>query len=265
MADPVLLIHGMFANHQALERMAGLLRAQGFDVHCPDLPGHAPGRDDPGLGTYSLGDYVDALSAYVVARDWPQPPILIGHSLGGLLAMQLASRVAALALVLLVPAPPSNLHALSLSALPAFVGMLGQRSFWRRPYKPSFEALRQVAFAGIDEARQRRLYDQLGPESGRVILQVGASFLDRGRASRVDFGSIGCPVYVVACGLDRLVSAAVVRRIANRIPGATLRMWPDRGHLVIDDEHTEQTVQELVGWLRPILARFRRQQPAIRL
>lgn len=259
MADPALLIHGMWASGRELERFAGLLRAHGFDPLAPDLPGHTPGTVDPALGRYSLRNYVDALAGEVANQGWTRPPIIVGHSMGGLLAMQLAARIPALALVLLAPAPPSNVRVLSTSALPAFFGLLRQGAFWSQPYKPSFEALRRVAFVGIAARRHRELYERWVPESGRAIFEVGLWPLDREHAARVDFTEIRCPVYVVACGRDRLVPAAAVRRIAARFPAATLRFWPERGHWVIDDDDTEQMIGEIVGWLRPILARQRRE------
>lgn len=251
MSESIVLIHGMWVTGQALEPLAQAFARHGFDCITPTLPGHVAGRVDESVGQLSLDDYADAIDAELRERGLPEDVPLLGHSMGGLLAMKLAARRKPRALILLTPAAPAAINAVSLGVLPVFIGMLGRGAFWRKAWRPSFAAMKRCAFPGLRPERFRLLYERSTGESGRAICEIAL----RLRPARVDLGQIQCPVYLVSCGLDRMTPAKVIRRLARRLGQATLRFWPDRGHWVVDDEHTPQMVQEIVGWLRPILYR----------
>lgn len=107
---PLVFIHGWCCEGgQFAELAASLSRA--YRVYCPDLPGH--GRT--ALGTFQPGfaNYADALAAWITDRQLDRP-ILVGHSMGGALALMAATRVPVRAVINLdgsLPAAPSTLQA----------------------------------------------------------------------------------------------------------------------------------------------------------
>lgn len=253
MPYPVILIHGMWCTGENWKRVAAQMNARGYRCVAPSLPAHDASPDQPlHVGALSLRDYVDSLEQTARALDDQRPPIIIGHSMGGLLAQQLAMRVPPLAMVLLTPAPAAGTLALSSKNIGAVLPwMLGGR-FWRNAYKPGFARAQHYAFRGLPPERHRSLYEGMVHESGRVIFEIGMWPLDAARAAAVDVSQIRCPVYVVSAGRDWLTPASVVRKTARRYPQATLRHYPNRAHWVIDDEDTEEMVHSICGWLRPI-------------
>lgn len=89
MTRRALLIHGLSSNSRTWWRVAAALEAEGWEVATPDLRGHgeAPRRE-----TYSFDDY---------ASDLPAGPwdLIVGHSLGGAVAIVAASNTARLVLL----------------------------------------------------------------------------------------------------------------------------------------------------------------------
>jgi len=237
----------MFATGCDLSRLADAFRAHGFDPLVPTLPRHAPEADPSGL---SLLDYVSALEAEIDRQGWTRAPVIVGHSMGGLLAQALAARRSTAALVLLAPAPLAGQAYNPLPAFPLYAPMLAQGAFWRKAFHPAFESFARVALAGIDSREHARMYAGTVADSGRAIAEIAFWFLDRRHAARVDSDRIDCPVWLASGGLDRLVPASSVRATARRYPGATLRHWPDRGHILTDDDATEPMVDEIVAWLQ---------------
>ena len=77
-----------------------------------------------------------------------------------------------------------------------------------------------------------------------------AGFLDRQRASEVDFARVTCPVYVVRTGRDELTPSRVVRSNAARYPQAALRHYPERGHWVLDDLDAEEMNTDIANWIQ---------------
>jgi len=81
----VVLLHGLFGQGSNLGSIARALQTE-FRVHSPDLPdhGHSPWTDEP-----SIASYAEAVGHWMAARDIPRAHVL-GHSLGGKVAMELA-------------------------------------------------------------------------------------------------------------------------------------------------------------------------------
>lgn len=250
MAHPVVLIHGMWCTGANFARLRDALRARGHDCHAPNLPHHAIGQDDPAVGPQSLRDYLAFLEDYVRAQNFSRPPVVIGHSMGGLLAQQLAARINPLALVLLTPASPAGIFGIRWANLVSFFHVFLRWGWWRKPQKPSFRNAAARAFNGVPAERHRELYDGLVPESGRAVFEIGFWPLDRQRAAAVDARAVRCPVYVVSAGQDRLTPASVVRKVAARYPQAALRHYPDRGHWVLDDLDTDEMNIEIANWIQ---------------
>jgi len=103
------MIHGAFCAGWVFEEWTEYFQALGYKCYSPDLPYHDQGPHasaDPRLASTGLLDYAHWLESYIDSLDLDTPPILIGHSMGGLLAQMLAARAKASAIVLLAPSAP---------------------------------------------------------------------------------------------------------------------------------------------------------------
>lgn len=259
MGYPVVLVHGMWCTGASWKRVADILTARGYDCHAPSLPVHDDSTDQPlQVRRKSLREYLDFLERSIEAQHYERAPIIVGHSMGGLLAQQLAARVDPLALVLLTPAAPAGINALTPAVVAAFAPWLCSGLFWRNAHKPGFAHAQRYAFNGVPADRHRALYESLVHESGRASFELGMWPLDLARASAVEAVKVRCPVYVVSCGKDRLTPASVVRKVARRYSQVTMRHYPERGHWVIDDEETDEMMHAICGWLRPFEQRSAR-------
>ncbi len=94
----VVLLHGWTCRRQ---HWAGFLGAEGRRYHClaPDLPGHGESAETAGDGTVA-GLAADV--AELVAARAPARAVLVGHSMGGAVAMEAAARLRDVAAVVLV-------------------------------------------------------------------------------------------------------------------------------------------------------------------
>lgn len=259
---PILLVHGMWCTAQNWSRIVSTLQARGYPCHAPTLPAHTPTPDQPlQVGALSLTDYLGFLEAELDALGGETPPVIIGHSMGGLLAQQLAARRPCTALILLTPALPWGMNILSWSNLRAFFRHFLRWGFWRRSHKLDRDMASWAAFNGIPADRHERLYDGMVHESGRAAFELALWWADWRRAARVPPGTVRCPVYVVTAGQDRLTPSRRLRKLRRRYPQARFRHYPDRGHWVIDDEQTDEMINGILSWLRPHESRLRAPVP----
>ena len=123
MADTIMMIHGMWGGGWYWEDYVRFFGEKGYECTAPYLRHHdiqAGTKPPKGLGSMSLLDYVADLENEII--ELQDKPILIGHSMGGLLAQMLAERDLAKATVLLTPAPPAGINALKWSVLRSFAG-----------------------------------------------------------------------------------------------------------------------------------------------
>lgn len=89
----VILIHGMSSTSNTLSTLRERLETIGYSVYSPNLPWHEDAiRDsDIRVSDLSILDYATYLRDYIANLKLEEPPILMGHSMGGLLAQKLSA------------------------------------------------------------------------------------------------------------------------------------------------------------------------------
>lgn len=259
MGQPLILIHGMWCNSSHLTRLDSLFSARTYDCHRPSLPHHQPvAGQAEAVAALSISMYVQHILDYIAAQNFTQLPVILGHSMGGLIAQLVAAQIPVAALVLLTPASPAGINALVPKVLPFGFSIFSKPRFWKRPQELTPERARRYVVNGLHSSHQEKIISSFVHESGRAISEIAFWWADGQHSTRVDAAAIQCPVYVLSAGRDSLTPASVVKKVAARYASSTYRHWPERCHWVIDDLDTEDMVYEIDGWLRPVLQRLNR-------
>jgi pimeloyl-ACP methyl ester carboxylesterase len=233
---PVLFIHGAFSHPGHFAGWLRLFSAAGYDCRAPALPGHAP-SDRAALAALTLDDYLAALRAE--AGRCAAPPVVVGHSMGGLLAQQLATLLRCRALVCIASAPPWRLPA-TLAALPDLLPLM-RGILLGRAIRPPETTFRRLALHDLPEDEQRALLPAFGAESGRAYR---AMILGLARLRAKPFAG---PVLVLSGSADRLVPAHTSAAIA-RLYGARHEVF-DRGHWLIAPSAEAEVASRTLRWL----------------
>lgn len=106
----VVLFHGISANKKIMSYFAQGFAEQGLRVYVPDFPGH--GRSPGPFSPARAEQCGEALVRELLARGaiTPDRTILAGHSMGGAVAMRIASRVSVTGVIAVSPAPMRAAH-----------------------------------------------------------------------------------------------------------------------------------------------------------
>jgi pimeloyl-ACP methyl ester carboxylesterase len=229
---PLLFVHGLGHGAWCWEQWQDAAADAGHPTYAVSLRGH--GGSSGRLRTSRLGQYVD--DVIEVATALPEPPVLVGHSMGGLVVQQVLARYAVRAAVLVAPVPAhpavASLAAIArrhpLDALRIVVG-------------GSLPLRADYLFHELDDAEAQSYSDRCGGESPLVQYQLLMH-----RPAGPALGSP--PVLVLATPDDRLVPVKGVRRTAARY-GADVVEFPGMGHDLMLDARWREPLDAMLGWL----------------
>lgn len=242
----VVMTHGAFCGGWAFEAFRAPFEARGWTVLAPDLPGHGDGRSVAGL---SMSDY--ARNLVRVCEGLPEPPVLLGHSMGGLVTQMAARRVQARALVLLAPSPPWGVTGSSIEEAITAFGVHLVDPFWTGSVAPDRHLMRHHSLDRTPKARRDAILDRLVPESGRAVREVLNWWLDPFMTTSVGVGALPMPSLAIAGDRDVVHAPATVRQTAERI-GGEVQVMPGMSHWLIGEEGWEDVAAIALGWLERV-------------
>ncbi|CUH39893.1 Tropinesterase [Jannaschia seosinensis] len=236
MTKPVLvLIHGGGTDARCWGAVRPLLEDR-FRILAPDLPGHGDAPAPPEAS-------VEALAAPItdrIAREVPGPYALLGHSLGGMVAMRIAAdgpRPDRLILADTFDKPASGLQAWG-----RIMGMgLAARLLGRRRATEYLIEAQGLGAGGFDaDLRASMLHEGAMPL--HAMMRAVRRFDGRPLLDRLDM-----PTLLLMAGGNPATEPAG-RRMEARLPDARRVMMPEVGHMQMRDD-PEGFAREVIGFL----------------
>lgn len=245
------MIHGTNAGPWTMANFAEFFADKGFVCHSPAFRYHDRFPTPEGgaqLKGLSIADYVDEIGSFVASLE--VPPILMGHSLGGVVAQKLAMRGLARAIVLLN-------GSVNWGVLPTTSGerelgkvLMSAGAFWEDTLLPDFETMSRFGLNKLDPEEQHRVFDKLGPESGRVMFELFFWMLDDQETTRIDYDDVRCPVLIVSGSDDLAIPPSTARLIAERHgANATFHEATGFGHYLTLEPRWREIAELCAGWI----------------
>jgi len=241
---PLLFVHGAFACASIWdEYFLSYFAARGYAAYAVSLRGHGASAGRGRLRRWRLADYVEDIGHTIAALG--QPPVLIGHSLGGMVAQKYLESHSAPGLVLMASAPPQGLLP-SLWGMAAANPLLVQQLGLLQLYGPQLATLplmRSALFsASTPDASILRYARFLQGESIRVALDLlGLDPLRRGDNHTL-------PMLVLGAEQDAFFSPGLIRDTA-RYYDAEVVIFPGMAHAMMLETGWEQVAAQLAKWL----------------
>ncbi len=253
MARTVVFVHGAWVAPACWDSFRSRFESRGYSCLAPAWPYEGRPIEElrsnpaPELGRVGIPEIVEHHAKVVAAL--PEPPVLVGHSFGGLFVQMLLDRGLGAAGVAIDPAPPRGVlpgpHAFRFS-LPAVATWRG----WRKVLTIPPDRFAWGFCHTLPEAEQRKIYERhVVPTPGRIFFQAAV-----GAGTKVNFRNASrAPLLITAGELDRAVDARMNRsnfRKYRRSPAVTdFEEFSGRTHWLIAGPGWEEVADVVLDWL----------------
>ena len=247
LAQPtVIFAHGAFCGGWAFEQFRTPFEARGLRTLAPDMRGHTAKSPRGGCANLSMSDYAADLARLIGEQD--EPPVLIGHSLGGLVAQMAAAKAPVRALVLLAPSPPWGVAGSSLEEAGSALALHALGPFWLQSVDPDYASARLYSLDKLDKEARKATFARMTAESGRALWETLNWCLDPFMTTSVAVDRIKAPVLALAGDRDLIHPPATVRQTAARL-SADVLTFDGMSHWLIGERGWEKVAQSCLDWL----------------
>lgn len=224
----VVFLHGLGGTEASLGEVPARVAAAGWTVATLLLPGHGTSVEE--LERFGLDDWLDAIEQHIEGSDPGCGVILVGQSLGGLLALTVADRSAAVRGVASINAPVSPADPDVIEHLRRLI----ERGVTRQPAGPPDLQDPEA----IDVA-----YDELPVSAILDLIEAG----DRAHRAALKMTR---PVLVVSSDHDQVVDPWLADQLAANVPGPVTRLrLPRSGHVACRDLDRHDVAAGIIDWL----------------
>lgn len=252
----IIMVHGVGGTADAFSRLAPAFRDKGWGVETPTLSADKRKAENPAPDIHALRlkDYVAEIEtlAKKVEKDTGQAPVLMGHSMGGLIVQKLAERGVGRAAILLTPASPADCRSgSSLAQAFTFANVL----FSGKPETKGHKIWKTGFFWGVlnrvPKAKHEGIYAGTVYDSGGVYSDLAYPDRDPDKTAYIDESKIKIPVLVIGGTKDRSTPIADVRKVGAKYKkiGGDFREYPENAHWIVDEPGTDRVIEDIAEWL----------------
>jgi pimeloyl-ACP methyl ester carboxylesterase len=258
MPETIVLIHGLWMTPLSWEHWSERFGERGHRVLAPAWPGMED-RDVDSLrsntSTYERVGVKEIANHYEqIIRGLDRPPIIMGHSFGGLVTQILLDRGLGAAGVAVHPAPPKGIYYTPPASFRVASVALRNPANRRRAVMLTPEQFHYAFCNTLSEAESQQVYDRYCvPGPGRPLFQAGLANFNPGAATRINFGNGSrAPLLILGGGKDHTVPAATTRRnykLQSKSKAVTeYKEYADRSHYTVGQDGWEAVADHALEW-----------------
>ena len=257
MSETIVLVHGLWMTPLSWENWIERFSAREHSVLAPAWPGmdrdvaslRADTTSYAHLGVTEIADHYEKL-----IRELERPPIIMGHSFGGLVTQLLLDRGVGAAGVAIHPASPKGVLIVPPSSVR--VASVALRNPANR-HRAQMLTAKQFHYAfgnTLSERDSQAVYERYAvPGPGRPLFQAVTANFDRHAATKVNFrNDTRAPLLILGGGKDHTVAAVSTRsnyKLQSKSKAATeYKEYADRSHWTCGEPGWEAVADHALDW-----------------
>ncbi len=247
----VVFIHGLFQNPESWKNWTKFFQNKGYAVHTPAYPFHegSPAElrknIDPALGKLTFGQVTGKMAGLI--KGLSEKPVLIGHSMGGLVVQKLLEQALGFAGIVIDTAPPKGIFSSKWSFLKANLTTIN-------PLKGDSVCVPttkwfQYAFCNTMTLEQtQKEYDAYVVPESRNIPRSST-----GKEGEIDFKKPHPPLLFIAGEKDHIIPSSLNKKnfsaYRDKNSVTAFKMFPDRTHYLCGQKNWEEIAAYIADWI----------------
>ncbi|MCE9597953.1 MAG: alpha/beta hydrolase [Spirochaetia bacterium] len=249
----VVFVHGMFMTPASWADWQKYFEAKGYKTLAPAWPLHEgkpadlrAAHPNPELARLKLDDVVESYRK--VIREQKEKPILIGHSMGGLVVQLLMQEGLGAAGIAIDSAPPQGLISLKFSFLKSNWGVISPFANKEEPLLLTPEQFNYAFVNTQPEAEQKAVYDSFVVPESRLVGNGPTTDV-----AKIDFSKPRPPLLIIAGEEDHIVPASLNYSNFQKYepsPSRTeFRLFKARTHWIAGQKGWEEVADFVLDWI----------------
>lgn len=247
----IVFIHGMFMNPKSWTGWVERYSGRGFHCHAVAWPGHegepAALRASPPevLTRLTLGDVIQAHRDFLAAL--ARPAVLVGHSVGGLVAQRLLNEGLAAAAVAIDPAPPKGIVTTKWSFLRSNLPVVNPFA-GTRPFQFTVEQFHYAFCNTISLEEARAVFEAYVVPESRQVARGPA-----GKDGAIDFSRPHAPLLILGGESDNIVPWTLNEKnfeaYEDQESTREFKLFPGRDHFLCGHGGWEEIADFVLAWI----------------
>lgn len=251
----VVFIHGAFVHYSGWNDWKNYFESKGYKTLAPPWPEKedAPEllRSEHPYSPIAALRLMQVINHYdAIVKALPEKPIIIGHSLGGLITQVLVNRGLSAAGICIHPVPPQGVLPYEFSFLRSGWGALGLFTSTRKDYLMSFSTWQYAFTNGMSLADQKEAYEKSVVPESKMLTRDGLT-----SDTYVDFKKPHPPLLFIAGTADHIMPATLTHRIFNKYTKykdsvTELKEYPGNNHYAVaSKQHWKTYADYVLNWI----------------
>ena len=250
----IVLIHGNFVNDTTWIEWKRHYEQKGYKVYTPANPGHAGApmelRENVHPDLTKTG-FIDVVNNIVRLIDTlPEKPLVVGHSMAGMVVLKLIELGKVAAGVSIDGAPPKNVFP-PFQTLKTVLPSFGFFSF-KKYFMGSRKWYDYAFFNTITDAEKEKAFEKFAvPESYKVSRQLVLNSF-----SNINFKKSHEPILFIGGGSDHIFPAKLTKKIAGKYLDKSskvdLKIFEGRSHFTCGEPGWEKVADYILDWYESI-------------
>ncbi|MEV5150233.1 alpha/beta hydrolase [Streptomyces sp. NPDC052727] len=255
---PVVFIHGLWLHPSSWTPWVELFQERGYQPVAPGWPGVAESVELSRAAPDSIaGHGIDDVVAHYaqIIEKLPQPPILIGHSFGGMIAEKLLGQNRAAAGIAIDAAQIKGVRPLPLSSLRSTFPVFSNPANKHRAVSLTAEQFRFAFGNAVSERESAELHERWTiPAPGKPLFEAAVANFSPHSPAKVDTDNTDRgPLLLIMGGKDHTVPTAITKATLKQYRDSDavtdLIEFPDRGHSLTIDSGWREVADACLDWL----------------
>lgn len=253
----VVFIHGLWIHSSSWEQWMELFNENGYKTLNPGWPGDGLTVADcrsnsQAIANRGVEEIVENYTKLIATL--PDPPIVIGHSFGGLIAQILLSRGLAIGGIAIDPAPMKGVWQIPLTALKASLSVIGNPFNFKKSKSLTYEQFRYGFANAVSEIEAKELYDRWTiPAPCKPLFQAAtASFAGIETTVNTKNTTRG-PLLITGGEKDNQAPAIIGKASVTKYNNSVIsdfKLFEGRGHSLIIDSGWKEVAEYCLTWLQ---------------